>query len=166
MSDTKSLARRRAHLLEEDPHCAYCGRLVRYWKPSEGEQLPDDFATIEHVHTKIGGNRPQQGKTILACYRCNQDKGREDNMEYLQQTGIQVYSTAVKPHLTVRIGDLIDLRLEDSRRDGPPPAIFLFLQLQPVLNEEAQVFSQGAGVRPAFHLRAYFTDDFQVMLRF
>jgi len=71
--------RRRARLMKEDPHCCYCGCEVVYYVLKEGEQAPDNFATIEHVNTRIDGLRPKQGTRLLACYKCNHEKGNADH---------------------------------------------------------------------------------------
>jgi len=60
------------------PHCRYCGTGLVHFNPGprqrKGELLPDNFATIEHVYSRIQG-RPAQGKLMLACKRCNEERG-------------------------------------------------------------------------------------------
>jgi hypothetical protein len=49
------------------------------------------MATIEHLNGRHGvRHRPRDGKTVLACYPCNSEKG-----------------TAAQKHLMTRVEDLI-----------------------------------------------------------
>lgn len=102
MSNTRRHSRRRANLMAEDPHCAYCGREVVYWRLAPGEKTPGNFATIEHVNTRNGGPRPLRGALLLACHDCNQAKGEQDRAEHEITAGLRSRSR----HLTERIGDL------------------------------------------------------------
>ncbi len=70
----KSAARRRERLMAADPHCHWCGCEVIYWKPQRREKVPPNFATIDHVWSRIQG-RPRQGRWVLACARCNEARG-------------------------------------------------------------------------------------------
>jgi hypothetical protein len=102
MANSRHIARHRARLLAEDPHCAYCGREVVYFKPQQGKALPGNFATIEHVYTRIEGRRPRQGQQILACLDCNHDKGGQDERAYW---GSRPFDGKHRP-LTTRLSDL------------------------------------------------------------
>lgn len=69
---------RRANLMRIDPHCWYCGKFLVFVEMN-GEALPDDFPTIEHLFSRRHG-RPQINHTndtrrVLACPACNHDKG-------------------------------------------------------------------------------------------
>ena len=101
MPNTKRVIRRRINLLAADPHCYYCGTGVRYYPLAEGEVIPDDFATIEHVYTLNDGPRPPRGEQVLACYRCNQDKGVADQARAERERKLR------QQHLTYRIGEVL-----------------------------------------------------------
>jgi 5-methylcytosine-specific restriction endonuclease McrA len=78
---TVSNHRRRKWLLEHDPHCWYCGtELVYYTREPDAGEPPDNFATIEHLHDRSLGNRPERGRRELACYRCNQERNHWANL--------------------------------------------------------------------------------------
>jgi hypothetical protein len=63
--------RRRENLMREDPRCYYCRVEVVYFFPHP-MPLPDNFATIDHVNSRVlHPVRPLQGRTVLSCWRCN-----------------------------------------------------------------------------------------------
>lgn len=65
--------RRRAKLMARDPHCFYCGCEVVYFPLVRGQKMPANFATIDHVYSRIMG-RPLKGETVLCCHKCNGDR--------------------------------------------------------------------------------------------
>ena len=74
-------ARRRNKLWERDPHCRFCGvETVLPENVPEGP-IPDNMATIEHLDSR---NNPDRGKfcgqerTTLACFKCNNDRNKEE----------------------------------------------------------------------------------------
>ena len=74
MSGSK-LTRRRAHLMEQDPHCYWCHCEVVYFLQKGGGKMPDNFATLDHLNDRIlGGPRPVRGQIVLACLRCNNER--------------------------------------------------------------------------------------------
>lgn len=101
MPNSKRIAARRRNLLAQDPRCYYCRRAVRYYPLAPREVPPDDFATIEHIYHRNLGPRPEVGRQVLCCYRCNQDKGTADQ-QIAQQGEVLLHG-----HLTFRIGDLL-----------------------------------------------------------
>jgi hypothetical protein len=58
----------RRELFDRNPHCHWCGREVA-WTQSAAP-LPDDAATLDH----FGESRYLA--VVLACYGCNQFRGR------------------------------------------------------------------------------------------
>lgn len=75
MSDTSRRKQRRANLMQEDPHCVWCGCEVVYWEDNAGLTLPPNFATIDHLYSRLTpGGRPIKGETVLACLTCNQER--------------------------------------------------------------------------------------------
>jgi HNH endonuclease len=61
--------------MKRDPHCHYCGCEVVYYD-NHGGRLPPNFATIDHVYSRLTpGGRPIKGDTVLACKKCNEERG-------------------------------------------------------------------------------------------
>lgn len=80
MPDHKASIRRRDNLMKEDPFCYYCRKPIFIYKLEEGQSLPDDYATIEHVNSRNQSKpRPAVGKWVMACFRCNQDRGKAES---------------------------------------------------------------------------------------
>jgi len=78
LNGSQRRARRRQVLMKRDPHCAYCGCEVVYFD-NHGGQLPPNFATIDHVYSRLTpGGRPRKGDTVLACRACNEARGHEE----------------------------------------------------------------------------------------
>ena len=78
MTGRNALCNRRRNLMMVDPHCYYCGMLLRDDYPPSVKNAnppPRDMATIEHLNSKIRfpDGRPQQQFTrVLSCRPCNQ----------------------------------------------------------------------------------------------
>ena len=70
MSNNKRLKNRRWRLWEENPHCHWCGKKLK-WKKS----------TIDHLDSRLS---PERGKhcgtirTVLSCSPCNNKRGIEE----------------------------------------------------------------------------------------
>lgn len=75
----------------KDPHCYYCGIVtvndypVRNRELKKGEEPPDDMATLEHLYHRFDKRRydisvPDEDKKVVACYKCNVEKGKKDDM--------------------------------------------------------------------------------------
>lgn len=67
-------AQYRNKLLERDPHCIYCGKLVG-----------SETATAEHAIPRSRGGWNSPGNLWLACKTCNTFKGDRTPLEWLQQ---------------------------------------------------------------------------------
>jgi hypothetical protein len=65
---------RRRVLWRKDPRCFWCGRVTKF-----EEHYADDAATVEHVyhrrHPKRKGVRRFLPSVVLACKRCNNERG-------------------------------------------------------------------------------------------
>ncbi|MFL6282749.1 MAG: HNH endonuclease [Pyrinomonadaceae bacterium] len=65
---------RRRQLWKRDPHCFWCGRVTNIRTVNLG-----DSATVEHIYHKQHPRRRDTRKhlpsTVLACYRCNTERG-------------------------------------------------------------------------------------------
>jgi 5-methylcytosine-specific restriction endonuclease McrA len=82
---SSKLRRRREKLMAADPHCFYCSILVVYFFPPP-VVLPDDFATIDHVNSRVRfPARPREGQLVLCCLRCNREKNNRELMELTRE---------------------------------------------------------------------------------
>lgn len=78
------IKRRRARLMIIDPHCYWCKKEVIYYDLKDHEQMPHNFATIDHLFDKYSPERYSMSTllnkrevTVLACHECNQNRGDE-----------------------------------------------------------------------------------------
>jgi hypothetical protein len=62
----------RSRLLKADPHCTYCGCLVRA-----------KTATLDHVIPKSQGGRSTEGNLVLCCKACNSVKAARPPGEFV-----------------------------------------------------------------------------------
>ncbi|MGI3903043.1 MAG: hypothetical protein ACRYGP_30195 [Janthinobacterium lividum] len=64
----------RAFLVDRDgPRCHWCRRPT--YDPAEVGELADCAATVEHLDTPRIRRHVQPDRAVLACRRCNQDRG-------------------------------------------------------------------------------------------
>ena len=89
MSD---ISKRRKNLWNQSPLCSYCNVvtiLPSSLSPEELKRPPPNLATVEHVFHRLDPRRKFKNlkvqRRILACYSCNQKKGKEDNDKFLQK---------------------------------------------------------------------------------
>ncbi len=81
--------RRRERLYEEqDGKCYYCGCptiIINYTK--NPDKFPDNLATLEHLDNKLSKDRKpgEPARVVMACYRCNQERGAEDHKQHREQ---------------------------------------------------------------------------------
>lgn len=68
--------------------CHWCGRRVRLVK---AKFLPDDAATIDHLHERNGMGMRESHDVVLACHKCNHDRGIKHNEELLAKYGRVIY---------------------------------------------------------------------------
>lgn len=81
------LRRRRDRLFADDPHCHWCECLTRLLdrKLRHGEKMPLDLATIDHLDDRLSperGKHKGEDRTVLACWKCNNDRNREAQAAY------------------------------------------------------------------------------------
>lgn len=77
---SKSLSARRANLMKKHPFCYWCDRKLIYFLMGDREKTPDDFATIDHINSRLmhPNGRPLIGRQVLSCPGCNQDRNKEE----------------------------------------------------------------------------------------
>ena len=72
--DDKPQPPRRLLLWRKDPRCFWCGRVTIY-----ATSGTPNAATLEHVYPRGHPRRADPARhlpsTVLACYRCNQERG-------------------------------------------------------------------------------------------
>jgi hypothetical protein len=74
-----------------DPHCHWCGRLMKFYEIKKGEKIPDDQCTVDHLYHVLNPIRQAYKKkhtpspVVLACLHCNEKRGNEDLQYYLNQ---------------------------------------------------------------------------------
>ena len=66
--------------MKKHPFCHYCQRKLVYFKTKGGGKLPPDFATIDHINSRLiyPDGRPRVGRQVLSCPGCNQDRNKEE----------------------------------------------------------------------------------------
>lgn len=83
-------AKRRKRLFKENPFCVYCG-IKTILLPNKGRRgkkwQPNNLATIEHIYTRFDPRRRtpnvnNERRHVLACYKCNHEKGQEAHALY------------------------------------------------------------------------------------
>jgi hypothetical protein len=72
---------RRLRLMEQDPHCHWCGVEVFDMELHlMKSRPPSNAATIDHVYSRLTEHRQKglQGRWVLACWGCNQRRSIEE----------------------------------------------------------------------------------------
>jgi hypothetical protein len=82
MSKRDSYANRRVNLMKHRPFCHWCDRGLVYFKLEERQKMPENFATIDHVNSRLmhPDGRPHLGERVLSCPSCNQDRNRQEEL--------------------------------------------------------------------------------------
>jgi hypothetical protein len=72
-----------------NPHCFWCGKLMRLVELPRGGPMPSDAATIDHLYSRLHPRRLMfsgEPRRVLACSKCNNDRSREETkIIYLKQ---------------------------------------------------------------------------------
>lgn len=97
----KKLRKRLKRLWESDPRCSWCGRPTVLMQGPENANLkvwPNNRATIDHLDHKFLGQRGKTTgpRTVLSCYRCNQQQNVIDIDHYTVQI-VSEHGTTVAP---------------------------------------------------------------------
>lgn len=90
---------------EQKGKCDYCGRdMILSW---DGKVVPPDLATFDHKYNRDHPNRhlppaPGEKRIFLVCYKCNQDKSKEEPNSNEKQSADKLLNKLVlaNPHLT------------------------------------------------------------------
>lgn len=65
--------------MEQNPFCYFCKKEVRVYPHKEGIAPKDNTATIEHLKTKHEREKGEYTQKVLACLKCNMDRGMKLN---------------------------------------------------------------------------------------
>jgi hypothetical protein len=65
-------------LLAVDDRCHWCRQPMRYYPGLKGGALPPDAVTIDHRYSKLQPGRKTDETAVLACFKCNQERGQEE----------------------------------------------------------------------------------------
>lgn len=92
---------RRVRLWQLNPRCRWCGVETVLVTVSQAElpdrKLPANAATIDHLRTKLKPeyraicpssmprHRRQEPRTVLACYKCNQQRNKQQMTDLRKQ---------------------------------------------------------------------------------
>jgi len=84
MPNTKRLRKLRRTLWEKDPKCHYCGVVTTWEIPAKGSLSPT-AATLDHLISRLHPTRYTMDHypsslLVLCCYRCNNDRGRREDI--------------------------------------------------------------------------------------
>jgi 5-methylcytosine-specific restriction endonuclease McrA len=66
----------------QDGMCFYCG--VKMKKHIHGNPFEKTTATIDHIKPVSKGGKKSAGNIVLACRKCNSEKGSMDFFEYIK----------------------------------------------------------------------------------
>lgn len=81
------MSRKRArlrYLRERHKRCWYCKTELVYYPLKKGERTPDNYATIEHLNSKLqypnGRPDPKYKKRtlVVACFKCNIERSEKE----------------------------------------------------------------------------------------
>lgn len=76
-------ARKLLELHRSDPRCFYCERVTVRRRTKDGCVPKDDSATLDHYVPLSRGGTNAYWNLVLACWRCNQDKGDVSAEEFI-----------------------------------------------------------------------------------
>ena len=81
MSDEQ---RRRKNLWNKNKNCYWCNEPTKLLENPSGS-LPPDTATLDHIRNRLGNrNTDHPSITVLACYRCNNLRGKYEQLFYFE----------------------------------------------------------------------------------
>lgn len=112
---------RRLILWERDPHCHWCGTKT-VWRERKGLFHDPRLATVDHLRSRLSRDRWQENRkgherTVLACRRCNEERGavqeRELGVRELQVRSGRTPMTTVK---LSRTGSVREVRVRLFRK--------------------------------------------------
>lgn len=77
-----SRAQLRRALLRDIRVCYWCGIECKEYTVQKGEKYPDDMATIDHLVSRFHRKRGEVVPKVLACNRCNIERGRVEAKKF------------------------------------------------------------------------------------
>jgi 5-methylcytosine-specific restriction endonuclease McrA len=68
--------------------CAYCEKPLAPLKFGNPNQPEPDDPTLDHVWPRIKGGPDRPENIVLACFHCNQEKGKTDPFLFLKYSAL------------------------------------------------------------------------------
>lgn len=65
----------RLFLIEKYGVCYWCSRKVKDYPQVEGDKYRDDLGTIDHLISRKTRKKGETVGKVLACYKCNHERG-------------------------------------------------------------------------------------------
>lgn len=71
---------------QSNSKCFWCKITVKEYDLKDKENMPDDQATLDHLKSKSKGRKSYEVvPKVLACYKCNRERGRRDELNNPKQ---------------------------------------------------------------------------------
>ena len=74
----------RQYLVEHFGVCYWCLKPVKIYKEVCGNNAPWDNATVDHLESRFLRKKGDKVLKVLACRRCNEKRGKQDEKNYLK----------------------------------------------------------------------------------
>ena len=69
-------------LLKEIGVCFWCKITVKDYPYEDGVPDKPDMATVDHIQSRFERKKGEVVEKVLACYKCNQRRAKEDERKY------------------------------------------------------------------------------------
>ena len=82
MSYKRWMTKHKRQLHERYPYCHWCAKRVYLADASMQGKCRPDTATLDHMYSRLDPRRDghRDRSVVLACYECNQRRGKKDCM--------------------------------------------------------------------------------------
>lgn len=91
MADRRKLRGQRIRMAKrQGGKCYYCACPVRMHRHKDGQPAPDNMATLDHIiPLSKGGRAAASINCVVACHRCNNERGdRDARLFMLEKMGL------------------------------------------------------------------------------
>lgn len=114
----RSAAERRHKFVYQYGKCYYCGLTVEQREPPHPRA-----ATLDHLLPLSKGGKSAMSNLVLACFRCNNEKGDLTETEYRRFRYHLVRGKTKKQALRCVHGDSSPTPTIEPRQDAPPDGL-------------------------------------------
>ena len=97
--------KRLLNLLKRTQVCYWCGCQVIKYRLKKHEKVPNNFATLDHLHHRLHperGQHPNTETTVLSCFECNR-KRNEEFWNQLTAEQKRIYSEKIPKLIDVKV---------------------------------------------------------------